>query len=795
MKAYPDSIRNAYRERDSLIILALTGRTGSGCSTLAGILKTDNFEKLNLHTPKSRDFNSRDERKYEVIYKYMKADGRWRPFSIIEASSVIFSYVIQNGYESLVNFFNQYKSINESNNIRISAHSELMKTLEGLSYIFNNKNFFDFEGALASDELIEAYYNFYLNQLPKMKHDFCEAIKDYTCHKEYVDKFSETRFVKSHLYTFFMQMIGNNIRSSGHPYLNNYTEKNYYNVAERIDNIIKIIKAYNRKHNIDVTRICIDAIRNPYEAYYFKDRYSSFYLVSINAEESDRKKRLGNLDADELHSLDNIEYEKVSNSEYDIFYHQNMQECLAISDIHLYNSQSDDKKFYFLTEQIIRYICLMLHPGLICPSHLERCMQIAGIARLNSGCLSRQVGAVITGEDYSIKAVGWNEVPEGQVPCNLRCVSDYCSNKDFETYSSYELKNKEFEETIFNVNSALSNVDLHGMSYAYCFKDVYCGLTKTKNQVHTRALHAEENAFLQISKNGGQGIKGGKLFTTASPCELCAKKAFQLGIKDIYYIDPYPGISAKHILDFGSVLAPKMHVFYGAIGNAYVKLYTPRIPLKDELKLLTGVDCKQIINKNDSDKIKQLEVQDVKLKNQECTFIFKSRTEIKEITNSTLEALHDNIKTVPHKVYWTGSAFNGFKLTDCDKKHFFNDSVQIQKSPYIASIELETPLNAGETVRYEIEIEAKDTKRIMSPYYAQLITKKTDCLTLCVKAPKGLLKDVYFVLYADLNMSKEYQIEEKNITPDIESDYEVFTARVDNPNLLYSYCIEWKFND
>lgn len=29
------------------------------------------------------------------------------------------------------------------------------------------------------------------------------------------------------------------------------------------------------------------------------------------------------------------------------------------------------------------------------------------------------------------------------------------------------------------------------------------------------------------------------------------EKAFQLGIKKIYYIDPYPGIAQTHILRFG----------------------------------------------------------------------------------------------------------------------------------------------------------------------------------------------------------------------------------------------------
>ncbi|WP_235846252.1 deaminase [Morganella psychrotolerans] len=60
---------------------------------------------------------------------------------------------------------------------------------------------------------------------------------------------------------------------------------------------------------------------------------------------------------------------------------------------------------------------------------------------------------------------------------------------------------------------------------------------KENNQVHTRSLHAEENAFLQISKYGGTGVQHGSLYTTASPCELCAKKAYQLGIKEIVFID------------------------------------------------------------------------------------------------------------------------------------------------------------------------------------------------------------------------------------------------------------------
>ncbi len=89
--------------------------------------------------------------------------------------------------------------------------------------------------------------------------------------------------------------------------------------------------------------------------------------------------------------------------------------------------------------------------------------------------------------------------------------------------------------------------------------------------------------ILQIVKYGGQAIEDGKLFTTASLCELCAKKAYQLGIKEIIYIDPYSGISIDHILSIGSK-PPTLIQFRGAVGKGYHQLYEPALPYKDELE-------------------------------------------------------------------------------------------------------------------------------------------------------------------------------------------------------------------
>lgn len=90
---------------------------------------------------------------------------------------------------------------------------------------------------------------------------------------------------------------------------------------------------------------------------------------------------------------------------------------------------------------------------------------------------------------------------------------------------------------------------------------------------------------MQISKHGGQKLLGGVLFTTASPCELCAKKAYQLGLKKIVYIDPYPGIATQHILSSGKN-KPELELFRGAVGRAFYQLYQPLMPYKDEMEMI-----------------------------------------------------------------------------------------------------------------------------------------------------------------------------------------------------------------
>src|SRR5690606_30655910 len=175
---------------------------------------------------------------------------------------------------------------------------------------------------------------------------------------------------------------------------------------------------------------------------------------------------------------------------------------------------------------------------------------------------------------------------KGQVPCNLRSLRALDSSFDPVEYSVYERNNERFRKAAKEKLIKLEPVaGQTGRPLSYCFKSLKNGIDVDKNQVHTRSLHAEENAFLQITKYGGVAVQGGKLFTTASPCELCSKKAYQLGISEIVYIDPYPGIAIEHILQIGEA-PPKLTQFRGAVGKGFHQLYEPLMPYKDELSYL-----------------------------------------------------------------------------------------------------------------------------------------------------------------------------------------------------------------
>jgi dCMP deaminase len=134
------------------------------------------------------------------------------------------------------------------------------------------------------------------------------------------------------------------------------------------------------------------------------------------------------------------------------------------------------------------------------PSWEEYFMGIAQLVSRRSTCLRRQVGAVLI-KDKNILATGYNGTPSGITHCEVTgCLREQ-----------------------LNIPS--------GERHELC-----------------RGLHAEQNVIVQAAKHGSN-IDGSTLFCTNAPCIICAKMIINSGIKEIVYLDGYPDILSKELLD------------------------------------------------------------------------------------------------------------------------------------------------------------------------------------------------------------------------------------------------------
>ena len=586
-------IDRVFQLRENFVIIGLTGRTGSGCTTVAEKLATKEWKELKSNY---KDFNSQPidnvVRKNRIVHRYLK--DHWKQaFDVISASDIIFYYALKESFED---FADSLASVN----IEPDEESKYEQSKPVIDPALRG------ELNKLKDEFIALHAKVLICEDFLHKEDYTDeanlnllrdvVFKDIKAFRNSLEGIL-TKTIKK-VIANELQSWGNNVRKYNSikkqttPY-----KKAPSCLARKINQIIKAFRVYDKNHDRK-TLIVIDALRNPFEVLYFRERYSAFYLMAVHTEEKIRRDALfkRGFRIDEIEHLDNVEAGK--SSFHDSYEKIDIDKCIELADIHLAHDGTDKDHNRDIVNQIFTYVALIFHPGLIPPSPLERCMQIAYTAKLNSGCLSRQVGAAVTNEYFSVQSIGWNTVAEGQTPCSLRNLYDLFKDEDEGAFSDFERFNEEFGQEKKKLIQAYEPVKkkLNGLNLSYCFKDIYTS-SKDKqrnNQVHTRSLHAEENAFLQLAKYGTQGIKGGKLFTTASCCELCSKKAYQLGITEIYYIDTYPGISRSHILESG-VNRPKMLLFNGAIGRAYVNLYTPFLPLKDEIEELTDVKVKTVV--------------------------------------------------------------------------------------------------------------------------------------------------------------------------------------------------------
>ncbi|MGN0724241.1 MAG: hypothetical protein ACI4LT_09540, partial [Treponema sp.] len=302
-------ISNIYHLRKNFAIIGLTGRTGAGCTTIANLFKCEKFEDLHAPDPsEEHEGISNDERKYKVIYNFAKTN--WKSFTVITASDIIFYFVLSLEFDDFI------ESIVDVETQKTKKEDEFRNSLhQKLDFL---KSEFEKYSELVSeiDEFLEkreSYFLRYAKEDSNVK-ETCNKIKKY---KEFIfQKIPSFRKKLAEAYREKMfrvyQSWGNNIRKYGSAVKKSQNDE-ISTLARKINAIIKMLEDENI-YTKNPTFIVIDAIRNPYEVLYFKERFAAFYLMSVTSNNEIRKNNLYKQDYkdSEIKNLDEEEYPKNS---------------------------------------------------------------------------------------------------------------------------------------------------------------------------------------------------------------------------------------------------------------------------------------------------------------------------------------------------------------------------------------------------------------------------------------------------------------------------------------------------
>lgn len=536
IESYKDALNAVKR---GFLIIGLTGYTGAGCSTIRKLLTQKEKLELPPHIKLQESYHV-DKIEYQKLRRIWE-EYAWEPFNSVEFSGVIFCFALRRAMDG--DYFYDGAVLEGIRKLGEPFSEEL----KGLNLLVDGDTFNERD----SKELIRAFE------------------RASTLYEQFCKNYQTPQLVK------VMQHAGDQIRKCGDvtPKRNVPAHPKYLQVLPRA--VRNIMKAYRRSQSSEHSRFCIDAFRNPYEVEYFSRRYSEFYLVHVTRERKYRRESLGTFPNQDFEKLEKREkgevvQEKTAQNIQDWFPSQNINECTQKADFFINNVQDQQQ---YLSYHLIRLLALTHQPGCVPPTEDERSMQMAMTARQMSGCISRQVGAVVVAPSGFVVGVGWNDPPKGQVPCSLRTGAELVNDPSADVFSDFELSDK------FRNHMKKENCK----DEAFCFKNEYTKMQKqAKNVEYTRALHAEENAFLQATDHSGGTLQGSALYSTTLPCMLCAKKSYHLGVKRIVYIDAYSDIAIDQVIQAGNKEnRPTVVPFEGATGSAYFRLFTPIVPEKD----------------------------------------------------------------------------------------------------------------------------------------------------------------------------------------------------------------------
>lgn len=305
----------------------------------------------------------------------------------------------------------------------------------------------------------------------------------------------------------------------------------------------------------------IDQLKNPKEVQLLQDVYGNlFFLIGILSGYERRKrnlmaKRMTEPSAVKLMDRDRAEVKKDGLGSAG----QQLEKTLKSADFFLRNASGNSQD---LASQLERFVNLIHGEPGITPTIAERGMYAAFSAAMRSACLSRQVGAAIVSVTGEILSTGCNDVPKRGGGLyeygngDNRCVhkeGGKCFNDQHKDYLSDEIK------------SEIMKHDVNTQAAEAIAKAIRSN-TRLKDLIEfSRAVHAEMDALITVSREGGSSVKGAILFTTTYPCHNCARHIVAAGISSVYFIEPYAKSLAIELHDDDIIHDPDGLVEWGVV--------------------------------------------------------------------------------------------------------------------------------------------------------------------------------------------------------------------------------------
>jgi len=291
----------------------------------------------------------------------------------------------------------------------------------------------------------------------------------------------------------------------------------------------------------------LDSLRHQAEVHFLRRIYEdSFVLIGVVCEEEKRINRITTKYHDCGRDAAIAFMERDADAK--VGYGQHVEKAFHLADFFVDNTVEQTLKGgegnpdWLVIERLSRLVKIVTHIELIRPEIAETAMYHAHNSRMQSACLSRQVGAALVDRAGNVIAVGTNEVTkagggvygESFAPSNIeaRCGMFHDDTKRFCRNT------REQNAIIQNVIDAIQELKEASQDR----KDkLPLELRKTRIGElleFSRAVHAEMDAMLSAARKGFSTL-GCRLFVTTFPCHYCARHAIAAGIDEVQYLEPY----------------------------------------------------------------------------------------------------------------------------------------------------------------------------------------------------------------------------------------------------------------